>query len=638
MITAKRLLEIVTDLEFEDLTNRASALAKTSDSESCPLILPLVGEFSSGKTTLLNALTDSKALETATKPTTATIYEIHFGQETVAADVYSRDGTITRVEDLSLLKNETLADADCVNLFDTSTKVPPSTVLVDTPGLSAPDPRHKEALVRFLPMADGVILVADINQQITRSMLDFVKSTELSGRRLFLVLTKADCKAKEELDEARKYAAITSGLKEENIVCASAAEGDVGEFLALLNRIAADKADILSQVNSFRLSELAQEAITRIEQLRKVRESESELEDAIADKKNEIKRLDATLDAIVDGLQDNVQETCRSLSREFEDNVSARLESVVSGASDNYDQAALSAVNTTAELYVNKMRNAIRGSIRKAIDKESGRLNFGLESVENLDLSRFEVSGLNYNLNLNDMGHQYDGAISLGVKVAAVAGAVYAGGAIAAGSLAPTAVKSALVKVAPKIAGKGIDAADTISDVGSIIQTQRLRKELQENAEAAKKGESAKKSNADDSAAERIEQIQNAESMLRNGLNTVDSASQEYGRIMGARRGGLVESVVGRFTDSQLGKPQRRKAIHDYIDGTLAPLFKSELQRTAEMVISEVRDAIQGETRASIDEMSAALAKMLEERRNKKEAFESRMTMLDNLATELATA
>ncbi|MDE5786790.1 MAG: dynamin family protein, partial [Duncaniella sp.] len=66
--------------ELELLENRLSEA-------NTPMMLPLVGEFSSGKTTLINSLLDSKALETATKPTTASIFEIHFGADSNRAEV-----------------------------------------------------------------------------------------------------------------------------------------------------------------------------------------------------------------------------------------------------------------------------------------------------------------------------------------------------------------------------------------------------------------------------------------------------------------------------------------------------------------------------------------------------------------------
>ena len=201
----QKMTTIAQSLGFNDLMAELNVLAQRQEQENCPLILPLVGEFSSGKTTLINALTDSKKLETATKPTTATIYQIHFGSESCHATVYYEDGKHIEVEDIAELKNDAINDAAIVDVYDTSNKVPSTTILVDTPGLSSPDPRHRQTLVDFLPQADAILLVSDINQQITRSITDFIKTMSLAKRQIFLVLTKSDTKSASDLIAAKEY-------------------------------------------------------------------------------------------------------------------------------------------------------------------------------------------------------------------------------------------------------------------------------------------------------------------------------------------------------------------------------------------------------------------------------------------------
>ena len=146
-----RLISIAQDIGLPSEAAQLSYIKQRIANENCELILPLVGEFSAGKTTLINSLTDAKQLETATKPTTATIFEIHFGCDSCYAEVYDDKGGKMRVDDMSSLKNENLGDSLVVNVFDTSTRIPSNIVLVDTPGLSSEDPRHRQTLIDFLP-------------------------------------------------------------------------------------------------------------------------------------------------------------------------------------------------------------------------------------------------------------------------------------------------------------------------------------------------------------------------------------------------------------------------------------------------------------------------------------------------------
>ena len=77
-----RLIAISQDLGLLNEATQLQLIKERSSNSECELILPLVGEFSAGKTTLINALLESeRKLETATEPTTATLFEIHFGAE-----------------------------------------------------------------------------------------------------------------------------------------------------------------------------------------------------------------------------------------------------------------------------------------------------------------------------------------------------------------------------------------------------------------------------------------------------------------------------------------------------------------------------------------------------------------------------
>lgn len=201
------LKEVAQELGQQNILNSLNAIQERASQQNANLLIPLVGEFSSGKTTLLNALTDSKKLETATKPTTATIYEIHFGCNKCEANVVLSDGQVAHFDDLGELKNDQLSDAQIVTVFDTSTKVPSSTILVDTPGLSSPVVKHRQVLVDFLPSADAILLVVDINQQVTRSLTDFIDMIKLSKRPVYIVLTKSDTKSVSEIEAAKQYIA-----------------------------------------------------------------------------------------------------------------------------------------------------------------------------------------------------------------------------------------------------------------------------------------------------------------------------------------------------------------------------------------------------------------------------------------------
>lgn len=163
----EKLLEVSEYLGLQKVSKEIESLKNRKESENQILVLPIVGEFSSGKTTLINALTNSKKLETASKATTAVIYEIFFGNEKESGQIIYRNGEVKTIDDLSSIKNDSLDDVEFIRVFDTSDKIANTTVIVDTPGLSSNDPRHLEALNGYLPNADAILLCTHLLSKLS---------------------------------------------------------------------------------------------------------------------------------------------------------------------------------------------------------------------------------------------------------------------------------------------------------------------------------------------------------------------------------------------------------------------------------------------------------------------------------------
>ena len=444
-----RILEIANSLGFDDLRKDLERIYERTKQTNAELTFPLVGEFSSGKTTLINALTDSKKLETATKPTTATIYEVHFGCEKCHASVLNANGDFEEYDDISALKNDQLADATVVNIFDTSTKVPSTTILVDTPGLSSPDPRHKQTLVDFLPYADGILLVTDVNQQITRSLTDFIQTMKLSKKPIYLVITKCDTKSQSDLDAAKQYISDNCKLPIQQMACVSSLKDNLQELYTLLDTIQKDKNNIVKQVDGQRVKNIVNEMLARMEELLKVSSTDKDLDEAIRKQEYELNLINRNIERLIEDTKSEIEETERNIIRKFEDTISERLESLVVGKSDNFDADAVSAINNTASLLFNDYKFDIQRLLQeKARSRKNTENGIFLRSLEEMDISSYSISGLNYNLDLNSAGHQYDGMISTGVKVAAAVGAVVAvastggGAAVAAAATVDIAMTS----------------------------------------------------------------------------------------------------------------------------------------------------------------------------------------------------
>lgn len=608
------LKEVAQELGQQNILNSLNAIQERASQQNANLLIPLVGEFSSGKTTLLNALTDSKKLETATKPTTATIYEIHFGCNKCEANVVLSDGQVAHFDDLGGLKNDQLSDAQIVTVFDTSTKVPSSTILVDTPGLSSPVIKHRQVLVDFLPSADAILLVVDINQQVTRSLTDFIDMIKLSKRPVYIVLTKSDTKSVSEIEAAKQYIADNCKLPVQQVVVVSAAKDNMSELYALLETIQKSKNEILAKVDGQRIKDLAQILVNRVDEMLTASSSDENLDMEIRRQQLDLDKIKRNINRLIDSMASDISEDGSKISRRFEDSMYEKLGALVAGGSANMDNDALSVINNTASLLLSEYKNNIMGILKSKVQSAQGSdSEIPVESLMSIDLSGVQISGLNYNLDLNSMGHEYDGMIKTGViavaAVAAVAATVATAGAAgtagtagAAGAAGTAGAASAAGTVATTVAAsKAVDIVDTATDVGSIIYTRKMMKRIAKTEEFAGK------------------------------------AVDKYNKIEKADKKGILSSMVGFATERLLSKPQRVRAVRNYVDGTLVPEFKSQMENLSQSVVNMIRGGLQNDASEMIAQKTAMLNELKEQCSEHKAEFARRKETLKQYKEKLST-
>ena len=608
------LKEVAQELGQQNILNGLNAIQKRVSQQNANLLIPLVGEFSSGKTTLLNALTDSKKLETATKPTTATIYEIHFGCNKCEANVVLSDGQVAHFDDLGELKNDQLSDAQIVTVFDTSTKVPSSTILVDTPGLSSPVIKHRQVLVDFLPSADAILLVVDINQQVTRSLTDFIDMIKLSKRPVYIVLTKSDTKSVSEIEAAKQYIADNCKLPVQQVVVVSAAKDNMSELYALLETIQKSKNEILAKVDGQRIKDLAQILVNRVDEMLTASSSDENLDMEIRRQQLDLDKIKRNINRLIDSMASDISEDGSKISRRFEDSMYEKLGALVAGGSANMDNDALSVINNTASLLLSEYKNNIMGILKSKVQSAQGSdSEIPVESLMSIDLSGVQISGLSYDLDLNSMGHEYDGMIKTGViavaAVAAVAATVATAGAASAATAAGAegaagtagAASAAGTAATTVAASKAVDIVDTATDVGSIIYTSKMMKRIAKTEEFAGK------------------------------------AVDKYNKIEKADKKGILSSMVGFATERLLSKPQRVRAVRNYVDGTLAPEFKSQMENLSQSVVNMVRGSLQNDASEMIAQKTAMLNELKEQSSEHKAEFARRKETLKQYKEKLST-
>lgn len=585
--TLQTLREVAQALGATHIQTALEQIIVRQSQQECPITLPLVGEFSAGKTSLLNALTDTKALETAVLPTTATLFEVHFGCPTAYAEVLSANGETQRVNDIASLKNSQLGSAQLVTVFDTSTRVSPEIVLVDTPGLSAPDPRHRQVLTEFLPKADAILLVSDINQQLTRSLANFCRDMKLANKSIYMVLTKCDSKTPDERKAARDYILAQRELGFADVVCVSGVTGEVDELMKVFKEISAKKQEILAKADTARLAQIKQELETTLEEQLTALESIDNCKAALAEEERKLKQLQNAINRLTESCDSAVDDIARDTRRVFATAMQQQLCSLVQQSGSNFDKLAIDAINKCATITMQQFRSRVQQAIVEASNRASRESGLSTEILQSVDLSQVECQGLSYGINLNQIGHEYDSYIKFGALAAVGAAAMFA-----------------------------LPAAGLVGSVGGA---------------AIEVGEMAAISRISTTVARAGRMVQKTQEYVERGRAIDQQVGENFGQ-----NDGMVNKLIGWTTEKIYGKSQREYTVRTYLDQTLIPEFESVMNGNRALVFKLIEEALQRSNEAAIAERRRALEQVRDEHEQKKAETETRRNQLQGFRTALA--
>lgn len=148
-----------------------------------PYLMVFVGPFSSGKSSIINALLgQGNLLPVGVTPTTDRISILRWGEE---AQTVSAGGEVDTIFHPSpLLKKVSF---------------------VDTPGLESVFQKHEETTRRFLHRSDVVLLVMLATQAMTARNLEYLQTLKDYGKKVIIVINQVDLLTPEETETVKAY-------------------------------------------------------------------------------------------------------------------------------------------------------------------------------------------------------------------------------------------------------------------------------------------------------------------------------------------------------------------------------------------------------------------------------------------------
>ncbi len=178
-------------------------------SQEFPVNIGFLGEFSSGKSSLVNAILCQKILPALDKPTSKNVVEINFVSGLKTDDIqYYKKKSASELESIKPLEFSdyamgykegiTVIEVPAVGRFSDGI------CLIDTPGLQSLDKMDEDITFGYLPFLDAAVVCIDVNHgSFTASIRKFLTDEQVKPfiHNVIFALTYADTKSESGLQD-----------------------------------------------------------------------------------------------------------------------------------------------------------------------------------------------------------------------------------------------------------------------------------------------------------------------------------------------------------------------------------------------------------------------------------------------------
>ena len=194
------IIKIASNIEYPN--EKAEILKKTI--KDYELLIPVVGEFSAGKSTFLNSFIGRKVLSVAVTPETAVATELRYSSEEYAEVLIDKgeslDSKRIPIADISKVQK----DWRCIRLYLNSEnlkKIEPL-VMVDMPGFDSPRDDHNRAIASYLNRGVHYVVLTSVDSgTVTASMKRQIQDIQNMGRTSSFFVSKANLRNEEDVKD-----------------------------------------------------------------------------------------------------------------------------------------------------------------------------------------------------------------------------------------------------------------------------------------------------------------------------------------------------------------------------------------------------------------------------------------------------
>ncbi|STO97439.1 dynamin family protein [Helicobacter canis] len=360
------------DIESFGIDN---AIANITSTE---LLIPVIGGFSAGKSSLLNSFLQEEILSVAVTPETALATELHYStQEYVEAITPSGQSVRFEKSQMEQLKNKA-SEFSYAKLYlnKQCLKDIEPLVLVDMPGFESPLASHNKAIFEYIRRGVYFVILQSVEHgNITASVRREIDNLLTFERKFSFFLSKSNLKPQSELDEIRSF--IQEQLSdyfdyEGQVECIGKDGGtSLAKIISTLNPNAIVEDLYLTGLKD-RFSQIKQTINTHITALSQDKEQNAK---DIQDLKNGLQKLEQERDSLIAQVQErygdtNINKIINGVNNALNRGLNEIAQSYMSGGDSALDSTINSIVKTTLSQEVKTSMEHIGEDVIHAFGKQ----------------------------------------------------------------------------------------------------------------------------------------------------------------------------------------------------------------------------------------------------------------------------
>ncbi len=203
----EQVLEVLKEVEIDK--TECSILLESVQKQQ--LVMPIVGNFSAGKSTLLNRFLEKSVLPTAITPETSLAAELHYSANE-RIEAFSNNDEKTESFELNEQSFEAIKDNAAkysylkVYLNNEALKNSAPLVFVDMPGFDSPISSHTHAILEYLERGVHFVILTSVEEgNLTKRMVRELKNLLEFDKGLSFILSKTNLRTPSQVEEVSHY-------------------------------------------------------------------------------------------------------------------------------------------------------------------------------------------------------------------------------------------------------------------------------------------------------------------------------------------------------------------------------------------------------------------------------------------------